>query len=204
MQRVRQLARVMSRVSVQSAVGVAFIAAAVAVTLVANYQAPAATVDVVVAQHDVPTGVSLGTQRQVFGLVAVPTTFGLLDQLVTYDTFVASADAIVIHPVRAGDPLLQSMIGVARPSGTTLTLLLTRVAALDGDVVAGEQVRVLTSGGAQPAGIVVEIVGVRAVGGGLGRQEQVALTLRVPTVSQAARLFAAHERDALLLVRDAS
>jgi hypothetical protein len=61
---------------------------------------------------------------------------------------------------------------------------------------------VLTVDHTDATGIAVDVVAVRSVGGGLGRQEQLAVTVRVDTVLQAAQLFAAAQQNSVLMVRE--
>lgn len=191
-------------VNVRMLVGFLLVAVAISGTFMANRHANPVMVDVLVAHTDVASGSAVGLTRQAFTTVSLPADSPLLDLLVTEAAFDAAYDAVFLRPVTAGEPLLFAALGERRPAGTVLTLLLARVAALDGDVTVGDQLRVLTSNSSAPNGFGVEVVSVRNVGGGLGRQEQVALTVRVDNATQAARLFGASTSDTLLLVRQAA
>jgi len=191
-------------VNVRMLVGFLLVALAVSFTFMANRHTSPVTVDVLVAHADVASDSVVGATRQAFTTVSLPIDSPLLDLLVTEAEFNDARDAIFLRAVREGEPLLAAALGQRRPVGTVLTLLLARVAALDGDVKVGDQLRVLTSSPVEPNGFNVEVVAVRNVGGGLGRQEQVALTVRVDTATKAARLFGASTGDTLLLVRQAA
>lgn len=188
-------------VNVRMLVGIVLVALAVSGTFLANRQTSPATVDVLVAHTDVASGSAVETTREAFTTVSLPIDSPLLGLLVTETAFAAARDAVFLRAVREGEPLLAAALGERRPVGTVFTLLLARVAALDGDIQVGDRLRVLASSPVEPHGFSVEVVAVRSVGGGLGRQEQVALTVRVATPTQAARLFGASTSDTLLLVR---
>lgn len=182
-------------------IGVMLVALAVGVTFFSNRQGSPAMVDVLVARSSVASGSVVGASREAFRPVGLPADSPLLELLVTEELFGLSAEAVFVRPVREGEPLARTAFGEQLPAGTVLTLLLARVAALDGDVNVGDHVRVLTSNPSEMHGYDVEVVAARNVSGGLGRQEQVALTVRVDTATQAAGLFRAATTDTLLLVR---
>jgi len=176
--------------------------AAVVVTFWANHTVSPATVDVLVAQTDLAAGTPLHTTTDVFTTVAVNADSPLLALFVSTASFASHADTVLLRKLSAGEPLPLSALGQAQPSGTVLTVLLARVAALDGAVSVGDRVRILTVDPTDPGGVAVDVVAVRSVSGGLGRQEQLALTVRVDTVEQAARLFAAAQQNSVLIVRE--
>lgn len=188
-------------VNIRMLVGFLLVAVAISGTFMANRRTKPVTIDVLIAHTDVASGTAVGATREAFTTVSLPADSPLLDLLVTDAVFDAAHDAVFLRPVSEGEPLLVAALGERRPAGTTLTLLLTRVAALDGDVSVGDRLRVLTNSSVAPNGFRVEVVALRHVGAGLGRQEQVALTVRVDNATQAARLFGASTSDTLLLVR---
>ena len=185
----------------QTVIGVLLVAAAIAVTFFANVSQRPATVEVLVAQQPVASGVAVEAHRHLFGTVSLPADSPLRTQLLTWDDLVANEDVVLVRPLREGEPLLKNALTHERGDGTVLSLSLPRVAALDGNLVSGETVRVVSADG---TGFVVDVLTVRPVGGGLGRQEQVAVTVRVASATAAAQLFAATQNGPVLLVRDAS
>jgi hypothetical protein len=201
MPRWRISGRIQRPFSIQTAVGVALVALAVAVTFVANTQSGPATVDVLVAQHDLPSGIAVQQQRDLFRAVTFPADSPLRAHFVTGDELAQAGDVVLVRALQQGEPLLHSMLAATGPTGTVLTVSLPRVAALDGTVMVGETIRILTTDSTEQTGFVVEVVAVRTVGGSLGRQEQIALTVRVATLGEAARLAAAAQQQDLVLVR---
>lgn len=190
--------RLLPGVSVQTVVGVMLVAAAVAVTFFLNVAQRPATVEVLVAQNNIASGVTIGSEPQLFGTVSLPRDTPLRPLFLTWDDLLAHDGSVLVRPVREGEPLLVTALTRERVDGTVLSLSLPRVAALDGDVVSGETVRVVTADGVW---FVVDVLTVRPVGGGLGRQEQVALTVRVASAVAAAQLFVATQNGPVLLVR---
>lgn len=190
--------RLLPGVSVQTVVGVMLVAAAVAVTFFLNVAQRPATVEVLVAQNNIASGVTVGSEPQLFGTVSLPRDTPLRPLFLTWDDLLAHDGSVLVRPVREGEPLLVTALTRERVDGTVLSLSLPRVAALDGDVVSGETVRVVTADGVW---FVVDVLTVRPVGGGLGRQEQVALTVRVASAVAAAQLFVATQNGPVLLVR---
>ena len=190
--------RLLQGVSVQTVVGVMLVAAAVAVTFFLNVAQRPATVDVLVAQNNIASGVTVGSEPQLFGTVPLPADTPLRPLFITWDDLLSHDGAVLSRPVREGEPLLVTALTRERVEGTVLSLSLPRVAALDGDLVSGETVRVVTADGVW---FVVDVLTVRPVGGGLGRQEQVAVTVRVASAVAAAQLFVATQNGPVLLVR---
>lgn len=190
--------RLLPGVSAQTVVGVMLVAAAVAVTFFLNVAQRPATVEVLVAQNNIASGVTVGSEPQLFGTVSLPADTPLRPLFLTWDDLLAHDGSVLVRPVREGEPLLVTALTRERVDGTVLSLSLPRVAALDGDVVSGETVRVVTADGVW---FVVDVLTVRPVGGGLGRQEQVAITVRVASAVAAAQLFVATQNGPVLLVR---
>lgn len=193
--------RAVPRVRLRSLIGIVLVALAVSVTFLANRPLLPVTVDILIARTNVASGSVVGDNREAFFTVALPNDSPLLALLVTEAGFANATDAVFLRTVREGEPLLAAWLGQRQAQGTVLTLQLARVAALDGDIQVGDRLRVLTTGTLEPNGMGVEVLAVRSIGGGLGRQEQIALTVRVKTASLAAKLFGASTSDTLLLVR---
>lgn len=198
----QQLRQIVGHMRVRVLAGMMLVAGAVAVTFAANHNTIPAQIDILIAQHDVASGTALSDAPGVFGTVPVPADSPLLGLFVTTTTLADHTGLVLTRKLVAGEPVLLSALSDAPPHGTVLTVLLARVAALDGAVAVGDRVRVLTVDHTDATGIAVDVVAVRSVGGGLGRQEQLAVTVRVDTVLQAAQLFAAAQQNSVLMVRE--
>ena len=153
---------------------------------------------VLVARDGVEAGTRIDVAERLFAARQVRLDASLSDAILPGEAMDDLAGRFLTAAVREGDPLLRTLLSDVVPTGVTVAFSVPRVDALDGSVVAGDRIDVLTTtrSGERRADTSyllsdVEVRRARSSAEGIGSAGDVTITVVVPTRDDALAL--AHE-----------